>query len=143
MSILNRAISFLCGGIFLCGFATLQKVALGAPLVLYGYSVPFIFGGTTGLLIGHFILKLKHSKDHLETLVKERTRALETSLKEIKTLKGIIPICSYCKKIRDDMDHWHNLEAYIENNSQANMSHGICPDCLRTHYPDIDNPNIQ
>lgn len=49
---------------------------------------------------------------------------------EINTLKGIIPICCYCKKIRDDKESWHQLEAYISEHSEAEFSHGLCPDCL-------------
>lgn len=55
---------------------------------------------------------------------------LETALAEIKTLKGIIPICMYCKKIRDDFGAWEQLEVYISTNSDAEFSHGICPECL-------------
>lgn len=50
---------------------------------------------------------------------------------EIKTLKGIIPICCYCKKIRDDKESWHQIEAYISQHSEAEFSHGVCPDCLK------------
>lgn len=61
----------------------------------------------------------------------EAQEALRLRLeKEIKTLKGIIPICSYCKKIRDDRESWHQLEAYITEHSEALFSHGICPSCL-------------
>ena len=49
---------------------------------------------------------------------------------EIKILKGIIPICSYCHKIRDDREIWHQIEAYISEHSEALFSHGICPECL-------------
>jgi len=49
---------------------------------------------------------------------------------ELKTLKGIIPICGYCKKIRDDKESWHQLEAYISSHSEALFSHGVCPTCM-------------
>ncbi len=54
---------------------------------------------------------------------------------EIKTLEGIIPICSYCKNIRDDEGSWERLEAYIDTHSNAQFSHGICPDCFKIHSP--------
>jgi two-component system cell cycle response regulator len=57
--------------------------------------------------------------------------AMKHALEEIKTLKGILPICAYCKKIRDDSGYWNQLEAYIRQHSDANFSHGICPDCMK------------
>jgi phosphoserine phosphatase RsbU/P len=63
---------------------------------------------------------------------------LKKALKRIKTLEGILPICSYCNKIRDDQGVWKKLEAFITNHSRAEFSHGICPDCLQRHHPDID-----
>lgn len=57
------------------------------------------------------------------------TRKLEDALKEIKTLKGIIPICAYCKKIRDDEEIWQQIEDYLAENSEAQFTHGMCPDC--------------
>lgn len=62
---------------------------------------------------------------------------LEAALKEIKTLRGLLPICSFCKKIRDDEGYWHNVESYIRSKTEAQLSHGVCPDCLRKHYPDL------
>ncbi|MDX9897017.1 MAG: PAS domain-containing protein [Desulfofustis sp.] len=63
---------------------------------------------------------------------------LQNAIKEIKTLRGILPICAHCKKIRDDHGYWQRLETYLKNHSEADLSHGICPDCLKKHYPDIE-----
>ena len=60
----------------------------------------------------------------------KKNNELEKALEEIKTLRGIIPICSYCHKIRDDEGSWDRLEAYLTKHSDAEFSHGICPDCL-------------
>lgn len=73
----------------------------------------------------------------LEQKVLERTKELENALHEIKTLQGIIPICGYCKKIRDEQGGWNQLEKYITEHSNAAFSHGICPDC----YKKITNEN--
>ncbi|NUM53830.1 MAG: hypothetical protein HUU46_09330 [Candidatus Hydrogenedentes bacterium] len=62
---------------------------------------------------------------------------LEHALKEIKTLQGIIPICGYCKKIRDDSGVWKQLEVYISMHSDAEFSHGVCPDCVRRFHPEV------
>lgn len=56
---------------------------------------------------------------------------------EVKILRGLLPICSYCKKIRDDKGYWKQIEVYIAANSQADFSHGLCPECGLEHYPDI------
>jgi uncharacterized PurR-regulated membrane protein YhhQ (DUF165 family) len=72
---------------------------------------------------------------------KERDRVikeLEKSLSEVKTLRGFLPICSECKKIRDDKGYWNQIEAYIMAHSEAEFSHGICTDCARKIYPDLD-----
>ena len=57
---------------------------------------------------------------------------------EITTLRGILPICSNCKKIRDDDGYWNQIESYIHEHSHAKFSHGICPECAKKLYPDYD-----
>lgn len=71
-----------------------------------------------------------------ETQLLNEKNKLQTALDEIKTLRGIIPICSYCKQVRDDKGLWKQLEVYIRSHSEADFSHGICPDCLKKHYPE-------
>jgi len=63
---------------------------------------------------------------------------LEYALNEVKTLQGLFPICSFCKRIRDDKGYWNQIEAYIHEHSGAEFSHGVCPECAKEHYPDID-----
>jgi len=62
---------------------------------------------------------------------------LREALAKVKTLSGLLPICSSCKKIRDDKGYWKQIEVYIAANSQADFSHGLCPECGLEHYPDI------
>nr|MBF0220996.1 PAS domain S-box protein [Desulfobulbaceae bacterium] len=72
--------------------------------------------------------------------VTERERMIEelqTALNEVRTLQGLLPICASCKKIRDDSGLWENIEAYIQSNSNAVFSHGICPDCAKSLYPEF------
>ncbi len=64
----------------------------------------------------------------------ELIQELQEAFSKIKTLKGYIPICSYCKKIRDDIGYWNHLEAYIHEHSDAELSHGICPACVQEHF---------
>ncbi|MFK5951822.1 MAG: response regulator [Desulfobacterium sp.] len=72
------------------------------------------------------------------TRLQQTNEALQGALDEIKTLRGIIPICSHCKKIRDDKGYWEQIEAYISDHSEAQFSHGICPDCAQELYPDFN-----
>ena len=73
-----------------------------------------------------------------ELLARIRTHIeLKRAREEIKTLRGIIPICAACKKIRDDKGYWNQIEAYISKHSEADFSHGICPDCAERLYPDV------
>lgn len=73
-------------------------------------------------------------REKLEEQVKERTQMLENAQKEIKTLKGILPICMHCKKIRDENGQWQRLENYIHRRSEAEFSHGVCPECIANHH---------
>ena len=65
------------------------------------------------------------------TILKQRRSA-----DEIKRLRGILPLCSFCKKIRDDKGYWESVDIYISKYSEADISHGICPECLKEHYPE-------
>jgi phosphoserine phosphatase RsbU/P len=58
-----------------------------------------------------------------------RVRELEDALSRVKQLQGLLPICSYCKSIRDDKNSWHQLDAYVKSHSEAVFSHGVCPSC--------------
>lgn len=68
---------------------------------------------------------------------------LEEVLAEVKTLSGLLPICASCKKIRDDQGYWQQVEAYIEAHSEAEFSHGFCPDCLERLYPDLHAKSLE
>ncbi len=76
----------------------------------------------------------KEKENENENLIAE----LKQALANIKTLSGFLPICTHCKKIRDDKGKWNQLETYIYNHSDANFSHSICPNCAKQHYPDYD-----
>ena len=62
---------------------------------------------------------------------------LKEALTKVKILSGFLPICSSCKKIRDDKGYWNKIETYIRNHSEAEFTHGICPDCAAKHYPEL------
>ena len=66
-----------------------------------------------------------------------KVRELSQALDHIRTLQGILPICSFCKKIRDDQGYWNQVEAYISKHSDAQFSHSVCPECMEKHYPEL------
>jgi glucose-6-phosphate 1-dehydrogenase len=72
------------------------------------------------------VTSLKAAEEERERLVQQ----LQTALAELRTLREFLPICSYCKSIRDDEDYWHSLEAYISTHTNTQFSHGICPTCF-------------
>jgi len=76
------------------------------------------------------ITERKQAEEERERLIAE----LQTALEENKTLRGIIPICSYCKKIRDDQGYWQQVEVYVRDHSEAIFSHSFCPECTREHF---------
>jgi len=75
------------------------------------------------------ITESKRAEEEREKLVRE----LQTALAEVKTLREILPICSYCRKIRDDENYWHTVENYISDHTGSRFSHSICPSCMETH----------
>ena len=76
---------------------------------------------------------------NLESDLRQNVRDLETALAHVKQLQGLLPICSYCKKIRDDQDYWHNVDRYIARETDVRFSHGICPTC----YDEIIAPQLE
>jgi YesN/AraC family two-component response regulator len=76
---------------------------------------------------------------HLARRRFEQLQALQKALARVKQLQGLLPICMYCKKIRDDRDYWQQVEAYIARHSEARFSHGISPDC----YESVVKPELE
>ena len=97
-------------------------------------TAPIRAGGKTIASVTAFrdITERKKTEQEKEGLIVELQKALVT----IKKLHGILPICSSCKKIRDDKGSWNQLETYIREHSEAEFSHGLCPDCAKRLYPD-------
>lgn len=62
---------------------------------------------------------------------------LKAANDQVKQLKGLLPICSFCKKVRDDKGYWNQIESYISKHAGIDFSHGLCPECVRKHYPDF------
>jgi sigma-B regulation protein RsbU (phosphoserine phosphatase) len=75
----------------------------------------------------------------LQERLADRIAKLETAVSTVKRLQGLIPICSYCKRIRSDSNDWEQLESYISEHTDAQFSHGICPSCLAVAYAELKN----
>ncbi|MBW2440200.1 MAG: PAS domain S-box protein [Deltaproteobacteria bacterium] len=109
-----------------------------------GHSLPvqinanFLFDETGNpveiLGVARDISKQKKLREEREALIQN----LQDALKEIKTLRGILPICSICSKVRDDKGYWEQVDVYIQKHSQADISHSICPECTKELYPNFD-----
>ena len=80
-----------------------------------------------------YAIERKRAEKEREQLILE----LQDALAKVKTLSGLLPICSSCKKIRDDEGYWNQLEAYIQEHSEAMFTHGICPECAKELYPEL------
>jgi PAS domain S-box-containing protein len=80
------------------------------------------------------ITENKKAEEEREQLVRE----LQTALAEVRTLREILPICSYCRKIRDDENFWHTVEAYIARHTATKFTHGICPSCMIKLEPEFE-----
>jgi CheY-like chemotaxis protein len=79
--------------------------------------------------VGLYRAKLENQR---EELIKE----LQEAMSKIKTLSGLIPICAWCKKIRDDQGYWQTVEQYVKEHSQAEFTHGMCPECQKKYLPE-------
>lgn len=81
-----------------------------------------------------------HLKELVEAKIKEietEKESLKTALANVKTLKSLLPICSGCKQVRDDDGYWSKVETYIQKHTGTEFSHGLCPDCVKKHYPEL------
>ena len=83
-------------------------------------------------IVSKDITERKRAEEALE----EERRQLRQALDEVRTLRGIVPICANCKKIRDDEGYWNQVEKYVSDHTEAKFSHGICPDCIKIVYPE-------
>lgn len=137
--------------VFLCfvayGFTSnILKIPSGASLLhanyshwvvyILGFSLSFVIICVTILNYQIAIRKLIENVTCQRDKIEKNNQDLQQALSEIKTLKGILPLCSFCKKIRDDKGYWRAVDEYIYNHSEADISHSVCPECMKEHYPE-------
>lgn len=114
----------------------MKGITKKGKIVWYDFSATlFEYNNEPAIL--SFITNLTDRKS-IEQEREENIKKLKRALDEINTLKGIVPICASCKKIRDDKGYWNQLETYIQKHSDASFSHGVCPECSDKLYGDKD-----
>ncbi|MCB2189306.1 MAG: hypothetical protein KQJ78_23050 [Deltaproteobacteria bacterium] len=128
--------------VFITGMAVIALVFLSRPLLVilsrptgqdFMQPSPGALLAALGAFLGYLVMVLG--------LIKVNSQRLEYDLRrtqgEVKTLQGLLPMCPHCKKILDEEGRWHPLETYLQARSEAQVTHGLCPDCLRLLYPDL------
>jgi hypothetical protein len=135
--------------------ATYVLAVVGSALIVAGYLLS-PQGGPTWQSLSNRALSilavwstaiLVLQRKALEQKREKAIAAREKALDEVRILRGFLPVCSSCKKIRDDQGYWTQIEAYIRDHSEAEFSHSICPECARRLYPEFyekaDEPRDQ
>ena len=126
------------------GLALLTKVKELHPetvrIILSAFTdVPQIIASINRGEIFRYVTKpidyymLRRDREDLIIELRQRNQECQMALARIKRLEGLIPICCYCKKIRDDHNYWEDVENYVSEHSEAQFSHGICPDCIKKY----------
>ncbi len=118
--------------IFLTAMSDIGFEKKGLELGAVDYITKPILPDIVRLRVGHHLEKEAYRKS-LEIKIQE----LKQAMAQIKSLKGLLPICAHCKNIRDDKGYWNQIEDYIQKHSEAEFSHGICPNCVEILYPDV------
>lgn len=128
-------------GEFIIIYNITEKIANTRASIIRSTLISF---GIVGLLFiflyiytGFLGDQLTDYQENLEELIKVRTSELQHAQAEVKILRGFFPICASCKKIKDDNGYWNQIETYIQNHSEAEFSHSICPECAQKLYPEI------
>jgi hypothetical protein len=120
-------IAIVCALLTILAYALKPPVSDMGKVIFNRFLALFVIGVTAWLG-----LKRKNAEEFREKAVQEREKALQ----DIRILRGFLPICASCKKIRDDQGYWTQIESYIRDHSEAEFSHGLCPGCAAKLYPD-------
>jgi hypothetical protein len=108
-----------------------------SPLLEQAVLMAILMGNLLGLGMSWYLQV--NRRTHFSLLMNEKRlkEDLKRAAENIKILTGLLPICASCKKIRDDKGYWHQVEVYIRDHSEAEFSHGICPECAKRLYPEF------
>jgi hypothetical protein len=119
-------------------FKVLSYVAIYAALIDTGIARPYALVFRELAIANARLTEEIEARKRTELAKDAAFRDLHAAVDEVRSLRGIIPICAHCKRIRDDRGAWNQLEAYIQRHSDAQFSHGICPGCLERYFPDVE-----
>lgn len=123
------ALTYSIAALYVC------RQADGATLLMAGttYALSHLFGAVTSWRLNH-----RRRETFLGALREAELRtSLEAAMAEIKTLRGLLCICAWCKRIRDEAETWESMEEYVQSHTHASFSHGICPDCLQSQFGEV------
>ena len=115
----------------------IESIRKDGRIVPYELKAALIKKNDKIVAVQAILRNISERKQMYAKLVQEKEK-LKEALEKVKTLSGLIPICSNCKKIRDDQGYWNQVEKYVTEHSEAQFSHGICPECAKKLYPDFD-----
>ncbi len=151
---MRQALSGNSGTIVGLDYRGEQVLAAYEPVVLLNWGIvakvdmtevraPFIKAGLICGLFGIIAIMIGavifiKVTEPLVVKLHDTIAELQNVLADVKQLSGLLPICAYCKKIRDDKGYWNQIEAYLQKHTEAEFSHGICPDCEKKLYADLD-----
>jgi hypothetical protein len=119
--------------------AKIDMAEIRAPFIKAGLICGLF--GILAIILGTIIF-VKVTEPLIKNLHDTVTQ-LQDALANVSQLSGLLPICAYCKKIRDDNGYWNQLEAYLQKHTEAEFSHGICPDCEKKIYADLDKRKLK
>ena len=116
-------------------FETQQKRKDGQTIIIEVSTNGIVYHGQKLIFcVCRDVTERKKTEEERERLIKH----LQEALAEVKDLRSILPICSFCKKVRDDKGYWEQVESYISKHTHVDLSHGICPECMDKYYPEIN-----
>ncbi|MFH1980664.1 MAG: hypothetical protein ABIL58_02350 [Pseudomonadota bacterium] len=151
--IIGKGLQRLLGTLmFFFNVCALMTIEYAAPEIIIGYSTRLqwftdsaITAFIAALVTSLFVLFIHNSYTQQLTRAEENyaqlnaaKNKLEKAMLDVKILKGLLPVCASCKKVRDDTGYWNQIDEYIREHSEATVTHSICPDCAKRLYPDID-----
>lgn len=122
----------LSAGLIVTRFGRVEPLTLGS---FASDAIIVVIINAAGILMVRRRLELERSIQDLWQRESEARQAVTRANADLRTLRGIIPICSYCRKVRSGVGDWQMVEEYVSEHSQADFSHGICPPCRSLHFP--------
>lgn len=118
-------------------------IVYDASVLPFGIFLSALLPGTISPAIAYTFFRLLAQLEQAQVEKESVILELQAALANVKRLSGLLPICASCKKIRDDEGYWHQVEVYIQSHTEADFSHGTCPDCVRKLYPTLQNRHLQ